>query len=135
MPLFEWNDSFSVNVATFNGHHKNLIKMINDLHDAMLKREGAAAMGGVLARLVEYTKYHFTEEEKLMKDLNYPGYAAHRAEHEKFVAKAVDLRDKHKKGEVDLTIETMNFLKDWLKLHIQGTDKKYTGFFNDRKIL
>jgi hemerythrin len=135
MALFVWNDRvFSVHVAQFDAHHKNLLQMINDLHDAMVQKAGSSVIDGVVARLVEYTKYHFTEEERLMKELGFPGCEAHRAEHQTFVAKTLELEGKLKKGEMDLSVQTMKFLLDWLKSHIRGTDRLYTRFFNERNV-
>ncbi len=134
MALFVWNKTLSVDVAVFDAHHRNLLNMINDLHDAMLNKKGSAAMEGIVERLVDYTKYHFTEEEKLMKALDFHGYEAHRAEHEAFVAKTEDLRNKLKKGETNISAETMRFLLRWFKSHIRGTDREYSLFFQARMV-
>jgi len=136
MALFVWNDKvFSVNVSEFDAHHRNLMQMINDLHDAMIQKAGNSVIDGIVSRLAEYTKYHFTEEERLMKAHDFQGYEAHRAEHESFVAKTVELQEKLEKGRMDLSVETMKFLLDWLKNHIRGTDRQYTRFFNEKKIV
>jgi len=39
MALFDWNDQLSVGVAEIDKQHQELVKLINDLHEAM--REGA----------------------------------------------------------------------------------------------
>ncbi len=132
MTLFAWNDNMmSVNVALFDAHHKKLVSLINDLHSAMLKRAGNAAMAGIMERLVDYSRYHFSEEERLMKEHDYPLYEEHRAEHMAFISKTVELQERLKNGDADISVETMKFLLNWLKKHILIMDKRYSGVFNN----
>lgn len=134
MALFNWKDEYSVKVTKFDDHHKKLVNLINDLHDAMLKGQQQTVIGSTLKALADYTKYHFGEEEKLMVAYNYPGLGEHRAQHDAFVEKVRDSIAKYEAGKLALSIEVMNFLRDWLKGHILQTDKKYTEFFNARKV-
>lgn len=135
MALFEWNDSYSVKVAVFDGHHKKLVGMINELHQAMVNRQANAVIEKILASLVDYTKYHFAEEEKLMKQHGYPGYQEQKKEHEDLVSQVADIQDRYKKGSLSVSLETMSFLKNWLSGHILGTDKKYSRFFADKGVV
>lgn len=135
MALFEWNDSYSVKVGLFDGHHKKLVGMINELHQAMMSRQASAVIEKILDSLVDYTKYHFTEEEKLMKQHGYPGYEQQKKEHENLVSRVVEIQDKLKKGSMSVTLETMAFLKSWLSDHILVSDKKYSQFFADRGVV
>jgi len=34
-----------------------------------------------------------------------------------------------------MSVEVMEFLKDWLEKHILGTDRKYGPFLNDKGVL
>jgi methyl-accepting chemotaxis protein/hemerythrin len=36
----------------------------------------------------------------------------------------LDLQTQYRAGKASLTIEVLNFLKDWLVNHIQGVDRK-----------
>ena len=56
----------------------------------------------------------------------------HKKEHAAFVAKVSGFKDGLEKGKLSLTIEVVDFLSDWLKKHIMGTDKKYSSFLNDK---
>lgn len=134
MALFTWKDEYSVKVVKFDEHHKELVSLMNDLHDAMLKGKQQAIIGSTLKALADYTKYHFSEEEKLMVAYAYPGLAEHKAQHDAFVEKVRDSIAKFEAGKLALSIEVMNFLRDWLKGHILQTDKKYTEFFNSKKV-
>jgi len=129
MPLMQWNDTLSVGVTEIDAQHKNLVSYLNDLHFAMSQGKGKDILKSLLTRLVAYTQVHFAAEEKYMKQWNYPGYVYHKGEHEAFVKKVADFKEKFENGKVAISIEILNLLKDWVANHIQGTDKKYGPFF------
>lgn len=58
-------------------------------------------------------------------------YEAHRLEHQKFTAKALELQARADRASFILTIEILNFLRGWLQNHIMGTDKRYQACFNE----
>ncbi|MBI1206245.1 MAG: bacteriohemerythrin [Azospirillum sp.] len=133
MPLMEWSERMSVGVGQFDDEHKKLIAMINELFDAVQSGRGKEALGGILDRLIEYTKTHFSHEEHYMQKHGYPDMAAHRKEHEILTKQVVEIQRKYHSGATAmLSMEVMTFLKNWLIKHIQGTDKLYTPFFHDK---
>jgi hemerythrin len=132
MPLIDWKDSLSVNIAEFDGQHKNLIALINRLHAAMLEGKGKTVLEPILGELLDYTAYHFTAEEKAMKQSLYTDEHRHRKEHTEFVDKVRDFQRQFIQGKLFVSIEIMNFLKDWLFTHILDTDKKFGAYLNTK---
>jgi hemerythrin len=129
MPLITWNDGLSVKVPEMDDQHKRLLDIINRLHDAMMNRGGQQVLGGLFGELVDYTVTHFQSEEKYMRGTSYPGYPQQKKQHDEFVQKANDLKKRFESGEPCISMQTMDFLKDWLVKHIQGMDKKYGDHF------
>jgi hemerythrin len=103
--------------------------MINDFYDNIVNRSTNENILKLISAMKSYTVVHFSNEEKYMKQFGYPDITAHKIEHEKFIAKVLDLEEKSKSGKLVVSLEITTFLKDWLKNHIQVTDKKYTDFF------
>lgn len=132
MPLINWNDSFSVNVAEIDQQHKKLISMINELSDAMKQGKGKDILGKIVNSLLGYTATHFKTEENYFDQFGYPDTDSHKKEHIAFVQKVSDFKDGFEKGSLSLSIEVINFLSDWIQNHIKGTDKKYSPFFNEK---
>lgn len=132
MALIEWSDSLSVNVTTFDNEHRKLIDMINDLNDAMKNGKSNDVLGEIISRLIDYTGRHFKSEEQYFAQYGYPNADAHRKEHQELVKKVVDIQERFNSGQMALSIEVMNFLRDWLRSHIKKSDKAYTTFFNDK---
>ena len=132
--LFPWSDTYSVNIGVIDMQHKNLVKIINDLHQAMVEGNGREQLGKILTSLISYTRAHFKTEEVFMESHRYPGYAMHKSEHDQLTKSVLDLQSKFQRNGVGLTVETMDFLKGWLSRHILGTDKKYGPFLNSKGV-
>jgi len=132
MALIEWNESFSVGVAFFDMQHKQLIGMLNELHDAINAGKGNEAVVPTLQRLSGYWFMHFTAEEQKMKELNYPDFKTHQMEHVAFASKVKEFKTDFSYDQAERPTEILNFLKNWFVTHIAGTDLKYKEFFNSQ---
>lgn len=124
MALITWSNMLSTGIGEQDNQHKKLIETINRLNDAMHAGKGAEVLGKVLSELVNYTVFHFGYEEKLMGEHGCVDTPTHKAEHAKFVNTVGDFKKKFDSGNAVISVEIMNFLRDWLTKHIMKTDKR-----------
>ena len=129
MAFINWRDDLSVGVTECDADHKKLIEMLNRLYDGMKAGQGRDVVGKVLDDLVSYTRFHFAREEEFFARAKYPS-TDHIRQHRELITQADELQARCKCGETALSIETLDFLKDWLTIHIQGTDRRYTEHLN-----
>ena len=132
MALIVWNDSFSVGIKQIDDQHRKLLGLVNSLFDAMKEGKGKDIMGDILTDLITYTVFHFSTEEIYFKKYRYPDSSKHKQEHRYLTEKATDLKEKFDKGEAIITVEVMQFLKDWLNNHILRTDRQYSPYLNGK---
>ncbi len=132
--LMPWNSSFENGVSEFDNQHHRLVDLVNELYKAMKMGRGDDAIARVLDELVDYTATHFAAEERLMVEHQYPDYDSHIVIHREFVSTVVDFQEKFKAGEATLSLDLLEFLKDWLIGHIKGVDRRYGPFFNGKGI-
>lgn len=130
MPLITWNDQLSVNIGIIDSQHKKLVEMINELHDAMKAGEAKEALGKIVSGLLAYTTTHFQTEERYFDQFGYSDTAAHKKEHAEFARKVSEFKEGLNSGRLSVTIEVMQFLSNWLKNHIKGTDQTYVECFH-----
>ena len=127
-PLMVWSDEYAVGVAEIDEQHQRLFKMINDLNEAMALGQGKQVLDRILSGMVDYVGRHFQTEEYYMEKANYPELQTHKEIHTRLTHKVHEMVDRYNTGEVGLGVELLNFLQDWLKKHILGTDKKYAPY-------
>ncbi len=125
--IFPWHEKYSVGIPEIDTQHKGLIRLINDLHAAMATGQGKQAVGKIVDDLVRYTEVHFRSEEELLRQKKYSKFAVHQAEHKRLTAQVIGLREKYHGGTLALTLEVMQFLKNWLADHIMGHDHQYAA--------
>jgi hemerythrin len=132
MELITWTTAYSVGIKEFDDQHRKLFSLINELFTAMKSGKGKDVIGRTLAGLVDYTRYHFSAEEKYFAQYGYPETAQHLAEHKAFVAQAEELNRKFAAGSMLVSVETLDFVKGWIDKHINKVDKQYTSFFKSK---
>ena len=123
MDFFTWKPEYSVNISEIDAQHKKLVELLNNIYLAMKVGKGREVMAGVIDELVSYTQIHFSTEEGLMRQTNYPNFDAHKAEHDQFVAKVQQFQSEFQSNQVGMTIEVASYIKNWLINHIQRTDR------------
>lgn len=128
MVVLKWTDDMSLNIREIDDQHKKLIDMLNDFYNEMLA-DNKAAFAKLLKAISDYTVFHFKTEEKYFARFNYAESEEHIRQHNDFVAKINDLRERFNSGKLVLSFELTNFLKDWLVKHIKVEDKKYRNLF------
>jgi hemerythrin-like metal-binding protein len=129
MVAMEWKQSYSVGRDQFDDHHRQLFELLNKVYDACMLSNQKAVFSDAVAKLAEYTCYHFTAEEQLLESLSYPGLAVQRAEHALFTRKIAELYTIQTLNNDECTIdlvELTQFLMDWLTHHILEVDKQYS---------
>ncbi len=135
MPLMTWTEKLSVGVGVLDEDHKKLVGMLNELYDAMQAGQGRDLLGRILNGLVQYTKFHFAREEKFFAQTGYAAAGPHKQEHDALTRQVLDVQQKYAAGATTtLSLDVMQFLRNWLVNHIQGSDQKYRPHLNAKGI-
>ncbi len=121
MIFFEWDEKFVSGNEIIDNDHKKLVGMINELYSEMSSGDGKKIVSSIISQLADYTNYHFINEERLMKEVNYKNFDKHKAQHDAFANKVKSFIKKSKSDSI--TIEVASFLKEWMTKHILGSDK------------
>lgn len=130
MPLFIWSDEYSVNIKEMDQQHKQLVGLINFLYEARNKKGERGDICIVLDELVDYTKVHFSNEEKLMRKHKFPEYDAHKSMHGNLVQQVSNMQKNCVNGNKNTFTDIAILLNDWLAEHIMIEDKKYSIYVN-----
>jgi hemerythrin len=134
MTEIRWDDSLSVNVELIDEQHKMLIQRIKDLSDAVSSSRGAVQIGKTLGFMIDYTDYHFSTEEKHMTELGYPGFDAHKNQHEEFKSTVNEMVMEFEEdgATAQLSEWINNYLINWLVDHIKSIDTKLSEFLREK---
>ena len=134
MPRPKWNAGFSVNIRVLDGQHQKIFDILGNLYDALGKEYDATFLG---IRVMEFSLYiatHFDTEELIMSEYHFPGYEAHRKEHEAFKWKVAVAQQDLAIGGVPLSMHMVSSWTDWYEHHFLTFDQKYSSFLNGKGI-
>src|SRR5512133_2947512 len=105
--MIQWDGSLSVGVAEIDLQHQRLVKMINELNDAMKVGKSREILGKIVSGLIAYVQVHFATEEKYFDRFKYLETDQHKQEHKTFSATVDDFAKKFKSGQLGLSIDLM----------------------------
>lgn len=124
----EWHAGFSVDVAEIDTHQKKILDLFNELIDLKQQKAESKAIANVITEINDYAKLYFTEEEKILKQREYPDRDVHAKAHRRFVKSAISLRREISEDANNLSLDDIVSLRDWLIEHIQTDDVMFVPF-------
>jgi len=120
----EWQDSYCIGVTEIDNQHRELVRMISKLQATLSHGDINQEVGNALRFLVDYTKHHFADEERLMASVHYEELAHHKELHKKLINDVVLVLIDIKKGKAIDPLALIDFLVGWLINHVNYEDKK-----------
>jgi len=125
MALIEWRSEFETGVPDVDHEHRELIDLINQLHDQMggdaEPDEISAFLGEVFARI----SAHFALEESVMRKHQYDQYTEHKTDHEKLLDDIRDIMDDFEAGKFAAYDEALSSaVRDWFVDHFKTKDAR-----------
>ncbi|NJN46802.1 MAG: hemerythrin family protein [Candidatus Competibacteraceae bacterium] len=116
-------DPISTDSAALDAEHQVQTGLVMALRQAVEEHRPTSEVDDILDRLTSYTDAHFMAEQLLMRLKAYPYYEAHQLEHDRLMGKVREMEQRYRAGEVQLTLDTADSLKNLLLNHTQGADK------------
>jgi len=124
MSLIEWDEKYSVGVAAVDHEHRELIGLVNEAHDRLLRPGGEEAVMDFLGEIFERISAHFALEEQIMRARNYDHYDTHKADHERLLDEIRDIMDDYEDGESFSEALFAQQLKTWFAGHFRSHDAR-----------
>ena len=130
MAVVQWGEQYSVGFRELDNHHKKLFAILDRLYNQMADNASDAQINEIIKELLNYTQYHFDEEEQVMEKMQYPELFQHQRLHREFIAKIEEYQ-----GEASVegmaifvAVKMADAGSQWLKEHILVVDKKYQKY-------
>ncbi len=124
MVLLEWKEEYSVGIAAVDFEHRELIELINELHDGLQAPGEADPVPAFLGEIFARISAHFALEEREMLAAGYNEYRAHKDDHERLLDELRDIMDEYaERGAFDEIIFSRS-LGDWFGIHFRTFDAR-----------
>ncbi len=126
MAYFEWNSQVELGNPILDAHHKRLFALSEAVARSLTETTELRHLAGALQELIEFTREHFTAEERIMRQANYPNTEVHSEFHTLLLAELEQYWLKiQQEGNANLTVTGLvAFLWHWLILHIDSADRE-----------
>lgn len=135
MERMEWSSEFEIGDKEIDDEHRKYIDIINRLQDAFFSKEVIDTTDvqlSILKELLEFTKYHCSNEEKRMTEIQYPEAQKHWRLHKDFENSAYEKYRRLTRGDCVLNSELLAFIKGWLFEHVLKEDQKFVKYLQEK---
>ena len=125
MSLIEWRKEFETGIADVDHEHRELVDLINELHEALRVDADRDTISNFLGEVFARISAHFALEETVMRKHRYDEYEAHKAEHEKLLDEIRDIMDAHEASDsADYQSTLSTTIRDWFVNHFKNKDAR-----------
>jgi hemerythrin len=130
-----WGPKYNTGITLIDQQHKELASLTNELYRACLSghETAGAVFRETMGRMVEYVRFHFEAEQKLLQAIEFPNRVEHKKKHEALIRSILDAAKDFGEGKKFIPNQFVRTLKDWLFSHIGIEDKIYAAYADEQK--
>lgn len=126
MKQFLWDKHFLTEIDEVDEQHHHLVNLINQFGEQLSEDAiDYTKIQSIYQQLVDYSHYHFDEEEKMMLEVGIDTrhFNSHKTLHKHFINDIKALYTEVSPQNISPAHHLFNFLTNWLAFHILGCDQ------------
>ena len=129
-----WSDKYATGIEQIDVQHRQLVILTNQLYAACFAKDNVlhTAFKEAMGRMVEYVRFHFEDELKLLQAIEYPDYKEHKKMHDTLINKILEAAKSYDEGKKFVPNNFVRTLVDWVFSHIAVYDKRYSAYTMER---
>ena len=130
--IVNWDKKYATGIELIDTQHRKLVSLTNELYQACLSGNDETTFREAMKCMVEYVRFHFSAEQKLLESIGFPGYENHKMQHDSLVKNILETVKDYREGKPFVPNSFVRTLKDWVFGHIAINDKIYAAFVADQ---
>ena len=125
MTLIRWRDNFNLGIPDVDFEHRELVELINALHDRLQQAAHHEEVEDFLGEIFARISAHFALEERTMVARSYPEYWPHKGDHERLLDQLRDIMESYEHSHTLDSGELSQKLDDWFSVHFRTFDARF----------
>ena len=126
-----WKDEYALGIKEIDAQHRFFIGLLDQAYTAHYNKDTMENIAVLLEKIKDYIILHFETEEKYFDLFNYEFKDEHREAHNDLKRRfGVLVKRFNDEGE-GTTVDLIDFLENWLLIHLSTVDKKYVACFKE----
>jgi len=119
-----------VSLDSMNKVHLAEVVILNRLLEQLINKADFELISESLEKLLEHMSAHFSSEETLMRESNYPSFQMHKADHDKVLnqTRYAEMEWRNRKDVEALKEHLEDDVVAWLDQHIKAMDTPMADF-------
>lgn len=129
-----WTPDLSVGNPVLDDQHRLFFALVNDLTALRAAGGGSGALLDLLRRMIAFADAHFAAEDEVMIESDFPLFASHRQEHQRFMQQVQHFVQAFDQGQEGLMDEMAAFMRTWWYRHTAESDRRYARWIRSRRM-
>lgn len=124
MALLQWKDQYATGIEAVDHEHRELIDLINKLHDELTAHRSEETVDAFFGDLYRAISAHFALEERFMSERRYDQLPQHKTDHERLLDDIRDIMDSDRSGGEPVQAALAARLDAWFSRHFETHDAR-----------
>ena len=124
MGLLHWEKRYSVGIEAVDHEHRELVELINRLHEEAKAQGSKVAVLGFFGDLYKAISAHFALEERFMREKSYDQLRAHKGDHERLLDEIRDIMEDYEVNDLFEERLLAQRLDAWFSRHFETHDAR-----------